>query len=46
MMWAKAVVFGDEATARDVLSTADPREAKRLGRSVTGFDEVVWAERS
>lgn len=46
MMWAKAVALGDEAIARDVLSTADPREAKRLGRSVTGFDEIVWAERS
>ncbi len=45
-MWAKAVVSADEAIAHDVLSTADPGGAKRLGRSVAGFGEVGWAKRS
>lgn len=46
MMWAKAVTFDNEAVARDVLATVDPRDAKRLGRSVAWFDEAVWAEHS
>ncbi|WP_416900786.1 NADAR family protein [Micromonospora echinospora] len=45
MMWAKAMLFGDRATAGRVLTVAHPNEAKTLGRQVAGFDEQTWRER-
>ncbi|TQM78031.1 hypothetical protein FHX81_0280 [Saccharothrix saharensis] len=46
MMHGKALVFGDEETARRVLAARTPGEAKALGRRVRGFTEDVWvAER-
>ncbi|WP_336083903.1 NADAR family protein [Nocardia sp. SSK8] len=42
MMWRKAVLFGDGATAERVLAVAHPAEAKKLGREIGGFDEGVW----
>lgn len=42
MMWRKATLFGDAAVAERVLSSDDPREAKALGRQVTGFDTPTW----
>ncbi|MEU4568886.1 NADAR family protein [Micromonospora sp. NPDC023956] len=44
MMWAKAMLFGDRATAGKVLTVAHPNEAKTLGRAVAGFDERTWQE--
>lgn len=45
MMAHKAWLFGDEETAAEILAVSHPGEAKRLGRTVRGFDEAVWAER-
>ncbi|MBF4999201.1 NADAR family protein [Nocardia sp. BSTN01] len=46
MMWRKATLFGDTATAEQVVAAEHPREAKTLGRRVAGIDEKVWeAER-
>jgi len=42
MMWRKATIFGDAAAADQVLATADPAQAKSIGRRVSGFDELVW----
>ncbi|MEU4745283.1 NADAR family protein [Actinosynnema sp. NPDC023658] len=42
MMCGKALLFGDEHTARRVLAARTPREAKSLGRQVRGFDEDTW----
>ncbi|GIH26525.1 hypothetical protein Aph01nite_48350 [Acrocarpospora phusangensis] len=42
MMSHKAWLFGDEATAAQVLDAATPGEAKALGRQVRGFDDEVW----
>lgn len=42
MMAKKAELFGDENTKRKVLSSKTPGEAKTLGRSVAGFDDVIW----
>jgi ribA/ribD-fused uncharacterized protein len=42
MMWRKATLFGDEATAARIASVAHPSEAKALGRQVKGFDEATW----
>jgi ribA/ribD-fused uncharacterized protein len=42
MMWRKAKLFNDEATAAAVLTVGSPAKAKALGRTVTGFDDGVW----
>lgn len=42
MMWRKAILFDDYATAARILSAAHPHAAKTLGRQVTGFDQQVW----
>ncbi|WP_052851871.1 NADAR family protein [Streptomyces avicenniae] len=45
MMAHKAWLFGDEEIAERVLEAGHPRDVKRLGRQVRGFDEAVWTER-
>ncbi|QGZ67035.1 NADAR family protein [Paraburkholderia acidisoli] len=45
MMFAKAKLFCDEASARAVLATHDPRAQKALGRKVAGFDLAIWEAR-
>ncbi|MCO5170687.1 MAG: NADAR family protein [Planctomycetes bacterium] len=42
MMAEKARLFSDEATRARILATDSPREQKRLGRQVAGFDDAVW----
>jgi ribA/ribD-fused uncharacterized protein len=42
MMWSKAQLFGDTATAARVLTAGHPNDAKTLGREVRGFDDNVW----
>lgn len=42
MMYSKARLFNDDETARKILSAAEPRQQKRLGREVRDFDETVW----
>jgi ribA/ribD-fused uncharacterized protein len=42
MMAEKARLFGDEETRQLVLLAAHPGEAKKLGRSVRGFDDETW----
>lgn len=44
MMWRKAMLFGDEATAGRILAAGHPRDAKMLGRGVAGFDDQTWAD--
>lgn len=44
MMYCKACLFGDVQVAEKILATASPMEAKRLGRTVRGFDEGIWNE--
>lgn len=44
MMWGKAQLFGDTATASRVLEATNPGQAKAFGREVRGFDEKAWAE--
>jgi len=43
-MWLKAKHFEDEETAAKVLVTPDPREVKKLGRQVKGYDDAEWAK--
>jgi ribA/ribD-fused uncharacterized protein len=42
MMAGKARLFGDAEGERRVLAAGHPSEAKKAGRLVRGFDEVVW----
>jgi ribA/ribD-fused uncharacterized protein len=42
MMYAKALLFGDRATAERILAADTPREQQELGRQVAGFQEHVW----
>lgn len=42
MMAGKARLFGDASVLEQLLASADPREAKALGRQVRGFDEGAW----
>ncbi|MFF5290980.1 NADAR family protein [Paractinoplanes globisporus] len=44
MMWRKALLFDDRATAERIVAAGHPREAKMLGRAVAGFDGPTWAE--
>jgi len=42
MMAEKARLFEDEATLAKILKTESPSNAKKLGRSVHGFDSEKW----
>lgn len=45
MMYCKARLFGDEATAAKILAAKTPREHKALGRQVTNFVESIWKDK-
>lgn len=42
MMAEKARLFGDDVARERVLAAPRPEDAKKLGRTVAGFDEAVW----
>jgi ribA/ribD-fused uncharacterized protein len=42
MMAHKAWLFGDGESADRILAAGHPGEAKKLGRTVRGFDEPTW----
>lgn len=42
MMAEKARLFGDGSMLARILASDDPKEQKRLGQSVRGFDEETW----
>lgn len=44
MMWGKAMLFEDEAVAKEIMEAKHPREHKALGRKVKGYDEQKWRE--
>jgi len=43
MMYCKAKLFGDNETAKEILTATTPREHKALGRKVKLFDEELWS---
>ncbi|GAA3156285.1 NADAR family protein [Nonomuraea roseoviolacea] len=45
MMAHKAWLFGDDEAAEAILAADHPGEAKKLGRTVRGFDEERWNDR-
>ncbi|PIK62880.1 putative riboflavin biosynthesis protein PYRR, chloroplastic [Apostichopus japonicus] len=44
MMHQKAVLFGDDEIAPQILSAEKPGQMKALGRKVKNFDEQIWRE--
>lgn len=42
MMANKALLFADSASFKKIIATNSPAEAKKLGRLIMGFDEVIW----
>lgn len=42
MMYKKALLFKDLATAEKVVEAKHPGKAKELGRSVVGFNDEAW----
>ena len=45
MMYHKALLFNDNEIANKILKTNNPKEQKRLGRLVSGFNEGLWNEK-
>ncbi|APA90371.1 NADAR family protein (plasmid) [Paraburkholderia sprentiae WSM5005] len=45
MMYAKARLFGDDASPARILATHDPMTQKRVGRKVKNFDLDAWVAR-
>ena len=41
-MYHKALCFGDEKVATQILATDNVAEIKALGRLVSGYDENLW----
>lgn len=41
-MWQKALYFNDNETAEEILKAKGPKEAKKLGKKVKGFNDVEW----
>lgn len=41
-MYEKAITFGDEKAAKSIRSLRSPRDVKKIGRLVVGFDEAIW----
>lgn len=42
MMYQKAVLFGDEEIAGQILETTNVGKIKALGRAVKGYNDVIW----
>ena len=42
MMYRKAIIFTDNATAAEILACEDVSRIKELGRLVSGYDESYW----
>jgi len=43
MMYAKALLFGDQDAAARILAAETPRQQQAIGRTIQGFDETMWA---
>jgi ribA/ribD-fused uncharacterized protein len=44
MMYAKAKLFGDDAVARQILLTKEPKDQKAFGKKVANFNEQTWVD--
>ena len=44
-MFMKAIVFGDDDIAKQILEDGNPKKVKALGRKVQNYDEQVWNDK-
>lgn len=44
MMAMKARLFGDDTALARIMASPDPRDQKRHGRAVQGYDDARWSE--
>ena len=44
MMYHKAILFNSPDIAKQIIRESNPKEQKRLGRLVKGFDRIWWDE--
>lgn len=42
MMHQKALLFGDNEMAEEIMKEKNPREQKKFGRQIKNFDKAVW----
>ena len=42
MMHQKALLFGDEDIAEQIMQETNPREQKKFGRMIRNFDKATW----
>lgn len=42
IMYRKALLFGENDVARQILQAKTPKRAKELGRSIESFDNEIW----
>lgn len=43
MHWKKAVIFGDQEVAQQILKAKSPFDQKKLGREVSNFNADIWS---
>lgn len=46
MMHQKALLFGDQEIAKEIMETRYPKDQKALGRKIQGFDKAIWDKNS
>lgn len=44
MMYQKAILFGDNGVANEILNETDPKNIKALGRKIKNFNQQEWDE--
>lgn len=44
MMAGKAIIFNDDDSAKKIIDSLHPSDAKRLGRKIKNFNESIWDE--
>lgn len=44
MMYQKAILFGDNDVANEILNETDPKNIKALGRKIKNFNQQEWDE--
>jgi len=45
IMYQKAILFGDHATAYQIMKSSNPSTFKSLGRRVKNFNDIIWWEK-
>lgn len=43
MHWKKAILFGDQEVAQQILKAKSPFDQKKMGREVSNFNAQIWS---